>query len=172
MALLPTWSPAPIVFAAAAGALVAYYVASTAYQWHRLRKVPGPWLAGFSYLWIFKTLANGEHRPFEELGDKYGHLVRVGPNLLLTDLPDVLRRMSGTRSAYGKDEMYVGETFLVLLFFFSPLFPPFLVGILKENDCGGLGGFHGLTGANSQVRGIVETYRIRQYVYDDERGEA
>lgn len=103
MALI-TWTPTSLALAVA-GTLIVYYVASTAYQWYRLHKVPGPWLAGFSYLWIWRILANGEHRPFEELGDKYGHLVRVGPNLVLTDLPDVLRRISGTRSAYGKEGM-------------------------------------------------------------------
>lgn len=106
MALLTWPSPTSPALAAAVGALVVvYYIASTTYQWHRLRKVPGPWLAGFSYLWIWKHLNSGQHRPFEELGGKYGHLVRAGPNLLLTDLPDVLRRMSGTRSPYGKDGM-------------------------------------------------------------------
>ncbi|KAJ4417310.1 hypothetical protein N0V82_006254 [Gnomoniopsis sp. IMI 355080] len=104
MALSITWSPTATALAAV-GALVVYYVASTSYQWYRLRKVPGPWFAGLSYLWIWNHLHNGQHQPFEELGDKYGHLVRVGPNLLLTDLPDVLRRMSGTRSPYGKDGM-------------------------------------------------------------------
>lgn len=102
---LVTWSTTSATALAAVSALVLYYLVSTTYQWYRLRKVPGPWLAGFSYLWIWRVLDRGEHRPFEELGGKYGHLVRVGPNLLLTDLPDVLRRMSGTRSPYGKDEM-------------------------------------------------------------------
>lgn len=105
---LSAWLPTittTTVLAAAVGALLLWSLISTAYQWYRLRKVPGPWLAGFSYLWIWRILDRGEHRPFAELGDQYGHLVRVGPNLLLTDLPDVLRRMSGTRSPYGKDEM-------------------------------------------------------------------
>lgn len=32
------------------GLLVAWFVGSTLYQWQRLRHVPGPWLASFSYL--------------------------------------------------------------------------------------------------------------------------
>lgn len=106
---LTTW-PAPLssttsIALVTAGALAVYHVVAAAYQWYRLRRVPGPWLAGFSYLWIFQVLARGKHQPFAELGKRYGHVVRVGPNMLLTDLPDVLRRISGTRSVYGKDGM-------------------------------------------------------------------
>ncbi|CAN8103392.1 unnamed protein product [Discula destructiva] len=86
--------------------LLSYLAASTAVQWWRLRKVPGPSLASVSSLWIFGVLWRGDHTPLAELGDKYGHLVRVGPNLLLSDSPAVLRRMSAARSAYGKDAMY------------------------------------------------------------------
>ncbi|ROW15878.1 hypothetical protein VPNG_02637 [Cytospora leucostoma] len=45
--------------------------------------------------WVYKNLAK-----------KYGHLIRVGPNLVLTDDPDVLRRIGGARSTYGKDGFY------------------------------------------------------------------
>lgn len=82
------------------------YVTSTALQWYRLRKVPGPWLASVSSLWIVRVVARGQSTPFAKLREKYGPLVRVGPNLLLTDQPDILRRMSAARSSYGKDGEY------------------------------------------------------------------
>lgn len=93
----------PTLAAGVAFLLAVYYFASTARQWWRLRNVPGPWLASVSSLWIFRALSRGDYQPFAEMGATYGHLVRVGPNLLLTDSPELLRRMSAARSAYGKD---------------------------------------------------------------------
>lgn len=70
-----------------------YFVASTAYQSYRLRKVPGPFLARFSYIWLSWTMSKGQDTVFHQLGEKYGRLVLVGPELLLTDDPEQLRKM-------------------------------------------------------------------------------
>lgn len=84
-----------------------YLAASTLYSWYRLRNVPGPLLAGFSYTWALKAIASGRQASiYEELTRQYGPLVRIGPELVLTDDIEVLRRMSATRSSYGKDNMY------------------------------------------------------------------
>lgn len=93
--------------AVAAAVIFTYVIISTVYSWFRLRNVPGPFMAGLTYLWA-ATLANSGREAwiYYELAKKYGHLIRVGPNLVLTDDPDVLRRMSGTRSTYGKDRFY------------------------------------------------------------------
>lgn len=91
MALL-TWTPTSTAYAFAAIAVV-YFVATTASQWQRLRKVPGPFLAGFTNLWISWTFSKGSDVPFHDLGRKYGHLVRVAPNLLFSDDPEQLRKM-------------------------------------------------------------------------------
>lgn len=83
-------------------------------SWYRLRAFPGPFWAGFSYLWV------GGHR---KLGRKYGPgLVRTGPNELVTDDPEVIRMMSAARSPYQRDTWYLGarlnayhdNTFLLL----------------------------------------------------------
>lgn len=88
-------------------ALVIYFFASTLYQWYRLRKVPGPFLAGFSYLWVLRAILSANQSGiYRDLADKYGRLVRVGPNDLITDDPEVLKRMSRARSPYGKDSFY------------------------------------------------------------------
>lgn len=87
--------------------LPVYFAASTLYAWSRLRHVPGPWAAGFSYLWVLRATASGQlAREYDDLVHKYGHLVRAGPELVVTDDPEVIRRMSAARSAYGKDEGY------------------------------------------------------------------
>ncbi|ROV93639.1 hypothetical protein VMCG_08103 [Cytospora schulzeri] len=101
-----TWLQTHIV-AAVATVFFTYLVASTAYSWYRLRKVPGPFLAGISYLWTLSVSSSGQDaRIYSELAKKYGHLIRVGPDLVLTDDPDVLRRISGVRSTYIKDGFY------------------------------------------------------------------
>lgn len=87
--------------------LVTYLLASTFHQWYRLRKVPGPFLASFSYLWVLGAILSGQQDViYRDLPKKYGHLVRVGPNDLVTDDPEVLKRMSRARSPYGKDAFY------------------------------------------------------------------
>ncbi|KAJ4390875.1 hypothetical protein N0V93_004474 [Gnomoniopsis smithogilvyi] len=89
------------------GFLFAYFTTTTLYSWYRLRKVPGPRLASFSYLWVLSATTSGRLAwIYEDLPAKYGHLVRVGPNLLLTDDLAQLRKMSAARSPYGKDGDY------------------------------------------------------------------
>jgi hypothetical protein len=96
-----------VVFFLSAAAV--YFLFSAIYTWSRLRKVPGPFFAAFSYWWALSTVTSGQEPwIYTALSRKYGHLVRVGPRLLLTDDPDVLRRMSGIRSAYNKDASYLG----------------------------------------------------------------
>ncbi|KAI1344810.1 cytochrome P450 [Xylariaceae sp. FL0016] len=87
---------------------VAYYIITAIVSWYRLRHVPGPILASFSYLWlplvIFRGKANTELRGLQ----KYGSIVRIGPHFVVTDDPVVLRSIAGARSKYGKDEWYLG----------------------------------------------------------------
>lgn len=101
----PTTSSVGIFLSAAA----VYFLFSAIYTWSRLRRVPGPFFASFSYWWALSAVTSGQEPwIYTSLAKKYGHLVRVGPRLLLTDDPDVLRRMSGIRSAYNKDDSYLG----------------------------------------------------------------
>lgn len=93
--------------ATTAAAVFTYFVVSTAYSWYRLRKVPGPFLASLTYLWTLSVTTSGQDAwTYSELAKKYGHLIRVGPGLVITDNPDVLRRISGVRSTYVKDGFY------------------------------------------------------------------
>lgn len=103
---LVAWTQTYMI-AAVAATIFTYFVASTAYSWYRLRKVPGPFLAGLSYLWTLSVTISGQDAwTYNELAKKYGHLIRVGPGLVLTDDPEVLRRISGVRSTYAKAGFY------------------------------------------------------------------
>lgn len=103
-----TWSTTNIVGFFVSAAAV-HFLFSAIYTWSRLRKVPGPFLAAFSHWWVLSTVTSGQEPwVYAALARKYGgRLIRVGPRLLLTDDPDVLRRMSGTRSHYNKDASYL-----------------------------------------------------------------
>ncbi|KAI1428668.1 pisatin demethylase [Xylaria sp. FL1777] len=88
------------------------YLISSTITWYRLQHVPGPFLAKFSYLWLIRTAQGGQqYYVHRDLCKKYGPLVRIGPNELTTDDPDILRRAGGVRSTYGKDPWYLGSRF-------------------------------------------------------------
>jgi hypothetical protein len=82
-----------------------YFVA-----WFRLRHIQGPFLASFSYLWIFRaTISGKQYETYGAVFDRYGKLVRIGPNEVITGSADVLHRMSAARSRYGRSDYYNGS---------------------------------------------------------------
>ncbi|KAL2880314.1 hypothetical protein SGCOL_004363 [Colletotrichum sp. CLE4] len=88
-------------------AFIVYYVISSVRAYGRLRDFPGPFVGRFSYLWLLSNARSGrpaEH--FTNLNRKHGSLVRIGPNDLVTDDPDILRRMNAARSTYGRSSWY------------------------------------------------------------------
>lgn len=96
---------------------VIWFAISSFKSWYRLRHIPGPFLASISYLWLARVAySERQYYVHRELGSKYGPLVRVGPNEITTDDPEVLRKISSARSSYGKDDWYNGARF-------NPYFP-------------------------------------------------
>ncbi|KAJ5016270.1 Cytochrome P450 monooxygenase lolP1 [Colletotrichum sp. SAR 10_99] len=80
--------------------------------WYRLSHVPGPFwhaITGFS---MARAALNGSvHEYYMELHEKYGPLVRIGPNTVMFSDPDTLKRIAAARSRYTKGEWYaVGRT--------------------------------------------------------------
>ncbi|KAH8883297.1 cytochrome P450 [Thozetella sp. PMI_491] len=89
-----------------AGGFIAWSVASTFWSWYRLRHIPGPRLGSISHLWIgYHILSGNSINAFRGL-KVYGSLVRVGPNYLVTDDPDVLRKMAAARTKYRRDDWF------------------------------------------------------------------
>ncbi|KAK6863881.1 cytochrome P450 [Apiospora arundinis] len=100
-----------LVLVALAGLVLCYGIQAVA-TWYRLRHIPGPFLASFSYLWLAKvTRSTRQWHIYRELPKQYGSLVRVGPNEISTDDPEIIRKVSGVRSPYGKDAWYMGSRF-------------------------------------------------------------
>uniref|UniRef100_A0A093VCR3 Pisatin demethylase n=1 Tax=Talaromyces marneffei PM1 TaxID=1077442 RepID=A0A093VCR3_TALMA len=72
-------------------------------SWTHLSTIPGPWWASYTRLWLCKTIAAGDSaQVFVNVNKKYGPIARVGPNHLLTDDPEVVRRILATRSHYTR----------------------------------------------------------------------
>jgi hypothetical protein len=81
-----------------------YYTKIRGY--YRLRHIPGPWFSGWSRLFIISATArNTLHLDLARACQKWGPLVRIDPNTLLTNDPDLIRRMNAVRSPYRKGEV-------------------------------------------------------------------
>ena len=98
---LGLWTTVGIVL----GSYVLYtYVAA----WWRLRHFPGPFLGKFSSLFMMKVWWSRAHAAgYVNINRKYGStLVRIGPNDLMTDDPDMIKHMNGARSSYVRSSWY------------------------------------------------------------------
>merc|ERR1712000_84614 len=86
---------------------IAVFLADRLRSWYRLSHVPGPFWAAFSKHWLVRHSLKGR-QPYaiQEANEKFGSLVRVGPNELATDDPEVLRRMMAVRSTYTRGPWY------------------------------------------------------------------
>ncbi|KAF6803785.1 pisatin demethylase [Colletotrichum musicola] len=94
------------------GTLALAWLISAARQYRRLRHFKGPPLAAVSKLWLLKTVGGQRaHLDFYETTRKYGPLARIGPNDILNDDPELLRRMHGVRSDYRRSDWYDGMRF-------------------------------------------------------------
>ncbi|KAI0406519.1 cytochrome P450 [Xylaria palmicola] len=92
--------------------IVGYFITLTFYQWYRLRHIPGPRLASFSYAWLaYSGWSGKQYEIHKVLAEKYGPLVRLGPNEVSTDDPEVIRRISNAKSAYPRSGWYEGARF-------------------------------------------------------------
>ncbi|CAN9257994.1 unnamed protein product [Alternaria alternata] len=76
--------------------------------WKRLRHIPSAHItAPFSYYWLGRTTYSGrQYWVLRDLHAKHGPLVRIGPNEVLTDDPNVLRTVSSTRSNCARSDWY------------------------------------------------------------------
>ncbi|KAF3058396.1 Pisatin demethylase [Daldinia childiae] len=89
-----------------ASLLSLWLIITTIVAWYRLRHIPGPFFASLSHLWVAKRIFfNTLKKDFTGLA-KYGTLVRIAPNYVVTSDPNVLRQIASARSTYGKDEWY------------------------------------------------------------------
>lgn len=93
------------------GLFIVWYTVSAFSTWYRLRHIPGPFLASFSYLWMVKSILLGTlEQDFSQLR-KYGPLARTGPNSIVTNDPSILRKIASARTKYTKHKWFAAATF-------------------------------------------------------------
>jgi hypothetical protein len=103
-------------------ALLIIYLVHTWYEWRRLSHVPGPTWASLTKLWMVRqSLRRRQPFAFKEAHATYGtkiqplelppgltyppgSLVRVGPNEVVTNDPEVLRKIMAVRSTYTRGD--------------------------------------------------------------------
>jgi hypothetical protein len=70
---------------------------------HPLAKYPGPFLASLTHLWKLYEMYNGQMEyTVRRLHDRYGAIVRIGPNDLVISSPDAVKAIYLSGSAFQK----------------------------------------------------------------------
>jgi hypothetical protein len=92
---------------------IIWYSYNSVKAWYRLRHIPTPSiLATFSYFWLARTTYSGkQYWVHRDLHKKYGPLVRIGPNEILTDDPEIIKKTSSTHSLYKRSSWYLTGRF-------------------------------------------------------------
>lgn len=89
-----------------------YIVAGSVVNYRKLSRFDGPSLAAYSPLWLFWKTVTKQQRDAQVAAHKrYGPVVRVGPNLLLTSDPDIIRHMNGPGSKWTRSGWYAAMRF-------------------------------------------------------------
>lgn len=89
---------------------------STRYRKH-LRCIPGPFVASFSNLWKVHTVHRGD-MPARNIAlhERYGPVVRIGPNDVSFASPEALKAIYTARPTFAKARIYtMPRTLLSLL---------------------------------------------------------
>ncbi|KAJ8133454.1 hypothetical protein O1611_g165 [Lasiodiplodia mahajangana] len=91
----------------ATGLALLWYVASSIVAWYKLRHIPGPFFASFSYVWTFWSALSGRiHITMRAAHDKYGEIMRIGPDAVVISDAETLLRINSARSPYVRSPWY------------------------------------------------------------------
>ncbi|KAK4147374.1 Pisatin demethylase [Dichotomopilus funicola] len=111
--LAGTWGTklTALILAPAVAVFLWFFVA---YQTSPLKRYPGPFLAGWTNLWRVWQVISGEYAPrMKKLHEKYGPIVRIGPNLLDLDIPELYRVIYGTDGKWIKSDFYKNSSSII-----------------------------------------------------------
>ncbi|KAK8112432.1 Cytochrome P450 monooxygenase lolP1 [Apiospora sp. TS-2023a] len=87
--------------------LVVGYTAQALWSWRRLNHVPGPFFNSLSSLPLLRVNLSGHsHSNLSDLTSRYGSLVRIGPNTVITTDFRHAQRMEALKSPYRKGPWY------------------------------------------------------------------
>ena len=83
-------------------ATLAYYLVAQ-YTCNGLSRYPGPWLAKFTKFWHRLSIKSNQHqRHLLQLHQKYGDVVRIGPNNLSIANPKCIPHIYGVKNEFLK----------------------------------------------------------------------
>ncbi|KAF2868641.1 cytochrome P450 [Massariosphaeria phaeospora] len=103
----PTHPSTLVPITSVLSAVFVIYITFSFLQWRRLSHIPGPFWAALTKGWMVRESLRGKQpSALKEVTDAYGSLARIGPNELVTDDPEVLRRMMAVRSTYTRGAWY------------------------------------------------------------------
>ncbi|ROW10049.1 hypothetical protein VPNG_06518 [Cytospora leucostoma] len=72
-----------------------------------LKNYPGPLLARYTNLWrLYHTYRGSIHLVYQKLHEQYGHIVRVGPNVVDVDLPELTEFYHGSSALVNGKIVY------------------------------------------------------------------
>ncbi|KAI0552332.1 cytochrome P450 [Xylaria curta] len=79
-----------------------------------LKAYPGPALAKYTNWWRFGKVRTGQyHLHMLKLHDRYGPIVRIGPNLLDIDMPEIIKTVYGSDTNWRKTEFYQNNSAVI-----------------------------------------------------------
>ncbi|KAI1073405.1 cytochrome P450 [Whalleya microplaca] len=79
-----------------------------------LRRYPGPFLAKWTNWWRFALVRTGSyHLHIKNLHEQYGPVVRIGPNLLDLDIPELVKVLYASDANWPKTEFYRNSSIVV-----------------------------------------------------------
>ncbi|KAI8944281.1 putative benzoate 4-monooxygenase cytochrome P450 [Xylaria longipes] len=88
-------------------AFILIFVLRSLLSWNRLRHIPGPLLPSLTNLprvfWV-KTGQSQEY--YRQLHEKYGEVVRLGPNMVSISNPEAIPILYPTRPGFPKSDLY------------------------------------------------------------------
>ncbi|KAK4498583.1 hypothetical protein PRZ48_011241 [Zasmidium cellare] len=96
-----------IIFACVLG-----YISWCYYSWQRLAHIPGPSFCGFTQFRQLYWIAQGQPAAhYAKACARYGKLVRVAPNQLITGDAEQWRKMGAIRSPYTRSNFFIAARF-------------------------------------------------------------
>lgn len=83
--------------------LIGTVIHSVVVRFGHLSQYSGPAWAPYTRLWLCKAIASGDSADiFVDINKRYGPIARIGPNNLLTDDPELTKRILSARSRYTR----------------------------------------------------------------------
>ncbi|KAF2214085.1 hypothetical protein CERZMDRAFT_38503 [Cercospora zeae-maydis SCOH1-5] len=88
-------------------AVFAVFIIRKTRRYCALKHFGGHWSTGWSRLWLLKTQGSGRmNRIFTDVNRKYGSTARIGPAMLISSDPHLLKRMNAVRSPFTRGPWY------------------------------------------------------------------